>query len=234
LPDLHGIDVMKLIEAVTLAEKIKAVLAPFCLPGKCVEVGSIRRAREFVNDIDFVCIPNDPSAAELRERCRANADVVKDGRQYFVVKMRKPPFAQIDIWFAHAGTQDLIDATPSNWGSLLLCRTGSVEHNVWLCQRARALEMKWDTSRGLLLHPDTGREKIIASATEEEIFKCLGMEWIAPVERERGAHAPSRAVSGAFAADAPELSREGATQDTRGACAPQDWSRAFSTQEEPA
>lgn len=181
---------MKLFDAYNLAEKIKGVLAHYC--DRIEVAGSIRRARPEVSDIDFVCLPKDPTAAALRQRCTRVAALEKDGPQYMEVSILVPAGIThhasritIDIWFAHCGTRDLIDATPSNWGSLLLCRTGSKEHNIWIAQRARAMDLKWETSRGLVVNPDTVKAKIVASETEEEIFKCLGLDFIPPVERER-------------------------------------------------
>lgn len=215
---------MKLHDAYNLAEKIKDVLAPFCevRDGRpMIEVaGSIRRARPEVNDIDFVVLPKDGQADALRARCLRTATMVKSGPQYTVVKMNKAPYAQVDIWFAHNGAGDMFTKEPSNWGSLLLCRTGSREHNVHLCQLAQSLGLKWETSRGLVTVPSpacpTGRSegqgeggRIIASATEEEIFQALGLSFIPPVERERNA----------------PLSH--AAQESP------DWSQAFSTVDDP-
>lgn len=173
---------MKLHEAYPLAERIKRVLAPHC--DKIEIAGSIRRARDHVNDIDIVLLPHagNDAAEELRRLLR-KCPVVKDGRQMMVVRSKEG--IQIDVWFAHHGAGDMFERTPSNWGTLLLCRTGSMEHNIWLAQRAQAMDLKWETSRGLVANPGTVKEKIIASETEEEIFQCLGLEFIPPALRER-------------------------------------------------
>jgi DNA polymerase (family 10) len=206
---------MKLHDARMLAERIQRVLAPFCLPDRCEIVGSIRRARPEVNDIDLVCLPKPGQLEALQQRCRAKAEVVQQGHESMIVRLTAPPFAgmQVDLWFAHDAITDMFSTVPSNWGSLVLCRTGSKEHNVWLAQRARAQDMKWETSRGLVVNPDTVKAKVIASETEEEIFKCLGLPFIPPVERERGQRTEVRGQNEETGAEA------------------RDWSAAFSTQD---
>lgn len=167
---------MKLLEGRNLAEWIRdKVLREFC---DRVEIaGSIRRARSVVGDIDFVVLPKAGQRAQLESRIKARNEVVKSGEQYLVARTKAG--VQVDIWFAHNGTADLLAPEPSNFGSLLLCRTGSKEHNILLCRKAQELGMKWETTRGLV---HNGR--VIASATEEEIFQALGMEFVIPVQRE--------------------------------------------------
>jgi DNA polymerase (family 10) len=175
---------LKLRDARVLAEKIQSVLAPFCLPDRCEIAGSIRRARPEVNDIDVVCIVQPGRLAALIERVSARNEIVKNGEQNLVARTKDG--VQVDLRFAHNGIPDLLAPAPSNWGAQLLCWTGSKEHNVWLNERARAQGLMLRAGHALVAEPDTRKEKIIASATEEEIFQCLGLEWIAPVQRERG------------------------------------------------
>jgi DNA polymerase/3'-5' exonuclease PolX len=105
--------------------------------------------------------------------------------------VRFPPIGpyeslQLDIFIATPTTTDLFTTTPTNWGSLLLCRTGSREHNVWICERALSMGLKWNPYRGLLgpSKQDGPLDTIIASATEQDILSALGLEWIPPVMRE--------------------------------------------------
>jgi len=199
---------MKLHDAIKLAERIKGVLAPFC---ERIEIaGSIRRARPHVNDIDLVVLPKDETG--LRATLR-KCPVVTDGKQMMVVKSREG--IQIDVWFAHNGTGDMFAQEPSNWGSLLLCRTGSKEHNVHLCQLAQKLGLKWETSRGLVKTEDGGqRTEVIASLTEEEIFRALGMEFVPPAMRERQrTEGGGLKTEGPVWADSFSTQEEGATED---------------------
>jgi DNA polymerase/3'-5' exonuclease PolX len=191
---------MKLHAAIKLAEAVQRELQPFC---QRIEIaGSIRRGREVVNDIDFVILPmqstvHSPQSTvqEIKDRCKQKCRVITDGRQNFICAMRLPAGQefQIDIFFAHSGVADLLAPEPSNFGSLLLCRTGSKDHNIKLAQRAKDLDMHWNPYRGLFaggVWELDGQEsvyhggKLIASESEEQIFQALGLEWVAPAYRQ--------------------------------------------------
>jgi DNA polymerase (family 10) len=168
---------MILHEAWTIADRIKAELLPFC--DKLEVAGSLRRAREHVNDIDLVLQPKAGMDESLRARVAQRTQPVTSGPANLIVRLRSG--FQLDIFFAHGGTRDLLDAQPSNWGSVLLCRTGSKEHNIFLAQRAQGLGLKWETMRGIV----NAEGKILAGATEESIFEALNMDWVQPVLREK-------------------------------------------------
>jgi DNA polymerase (family X) len=165
---------MQLLAAIKLAERIKSELAPLC--EKIEIVGSIRRARPEVNDIDLVILPRD--IRELRYRLFLRTTPVSDGPQTIITRLSNGP--QLDIWLARPRHVDLIDTTPSNWGSLMLSRTGSKEHNIWLCEQATAMDLHWNPHVGIV--DVTG--KVLASETEDEIYAFLGIDVIPPAFRE--------------------------------------------------
>jgi DNA polymerase (family X) len=173
---------MILRDAYKLAITIREQLAPFC---ERIEVaGSIRRARELVNDIDLVAQVRDATA--FRARLVARTEIIREGEAFTSVRLKDG--TQLDIFFAHGETRDLVDATPTNWGSVLLCRTGSKEHNVYICQRAHELGLKWETMRGIVVVDESpGRKpgQLIASASEGDIMAALNLEFIPPAMRER-------------------------------------------------
>ncbi|MHA1860101.1 MAG: hypothetical protein ACTSVF_03260, partial [Candidatus Asgardarchaeia archaeon] len=72
---------------------------------------------------------------------------------------------------------DLYIASESNWGSILLQRTGPWQFNERIAKRALRMGMRW-TAKGILCNG-----KIIAGRSEEEIFKVLKLRWIPPEER---------------------------------------------------
>ena len=181
---------MKLEPARHFAELIKGILSPFC--EKIEIAGSIRRLRPNVNDIDFVVLPKYGQTLALRERCKARCRVVKDGEQNYIVAM--PISAaqreqldhsgwdvQIDIFIAHPGKCDLLQTVPSNFGSLLVCRTGSTAHNIWLVEQAKKNYMTWNPYVGV-----TDPEGyVIAGETEQDIFRACDVPFIEPEKRER-------------------------------------------------
>jgi DNA polymerase (family X) len=69
---------------------------------------------------------------------------------------------------------------PESFGAALQYFTGSKNHNVSL--RQRALKMGYTLSEYGLARVDD--EKRVAGKTEEEIYRKLGLEWIAPELRE--------------------------------------------------
>ena len=87
---------------------------------------------------------------------------------------------QLDLWFAHNGGGDLFAPEPSNFGVLLLARTGSAMHNVWIAQEAQARGLHFNPHKGVLK-----RGAIVASVEEADIFRALKLDYIAPERRER-------------------------------------------------
>lgn len=170
---------VKLSEAERIADRIATELQPFCT--RLEIAGSIRRGLGEVNDIDLVIIPRDQSA--LRDRVLRNSTAIQDGPHNLLVRLQNG--VQLDIFFAHAGKADLLESTPSNWGSILLCRTGSKEHNIKLCQRAARLGLAWKTMEGIYpaLNRNLNPNLPIASATEQDIFRALEMDYLPPESR---------------------------------------------------
>ena len=154
---------MELEKARKIAEEVKAKLSPVC--DKIEIVGSIRRNKPFVHDIDMVCLPN--NQGQFIYALQQLGKITMGGQKLIRCQMG---FLMLDVYVA----------TPETWATLLLIRTGSAEHNIRLCSQARAMGMK--------LHADgSGLEKngdIIASESEEAIFKALGMPYIPPERRE--------------------------------------------------
>lgn len=187
---------MKLHPAITLAERIVRELAPAC--DRIEIAGSIRRARSEVNDIDLVILPKLGKLDAIKQRCKERCRVISDGRQNFISALRIAPGEefQLDIFFAKRPESDLLESKPGNFGSLLLCRTGSKEHNIKLAQLAKDRDMAWKVYQGLFAGGAwelQGQEsvyvggQIIASETEEDIFKALGVPFVPPVLREMNA-----------------------------------------------
>jgi DNA polymerase (family 10) len=155
------------------AEQIATALQPFC---KRLEIaGSIRRQREWCGDIDLVAEPSDEPA--LRARILENKEVVQNGPKNIHVRLTNG--IELQVFLAQPETRDLLDTKPSNWGTILLCRTGSKEHNIFIAQTARANCCEWKTYEGICRDG-----KLIASATEEEIFAALHLKFVPPEKRE--------------------------------------------------
>lgn len=172
---------MNLTTALHIATKIVEELRPLC---ERIEIaGSIRRRCPEIGDIDLVILPGPEGDRPIRERLQRNCNPVTDGQQSTTLRMPMSgpwPGAQIDVWFARPETSDLFGTTPTNWGSLLLCRTGSREHNIRIVKKAESEGLRWKPHEGLF---DAATGKLITSQTEEQIFEALGMKFVNPGDR---------------------------------------------------
>jgi DNA polymerase (family X) len=169
---------MKLEFAERLATRIVAELAPLC---ERIEVaGSIRRRRPMVGDIDLVVLPLEGGAEALRARVKRAAKTVVDGQQNLIVELANG--VQLDVFVARREVSGLFGVEErGNFGTLLLCRTGSREHNIFVAQRALARGWKWDPYRGLF----DASGVWLAGVDERDILERLELGWIEPERRER-------------------------------------------------
>ena len=152
---------MELGEAEKLAYDFIREIADHC--EKIRIVGSIRRRRPQVKDIDLVLIVKDWLSITTTLRKMSTKFLIDGTEQKRVI---------------YKGQQfDLYSASPETWGTLILIRTGSAQHNVKLSTLARKKGMKL-SHRGL-----EKKGKVIAS-TERKIFESLGLDYVEPEERD--------------------------------------------------
>lgn len=167
---------MQLAAAQKLAAKIVEELRPFA---ERIEIaGSIRRQRAVVNDIDIVVLSSNPRG--LRDRVkRTGPKILADGVQNFEVELHGG--TRLDLWCAAPAQRTLFGEGGTNFGSLLLCRTGSAAHNIFLVNRAKTLGLRWNPYWGV--YDASGA--CLASETEADIFTALKLDFINPEGRER-------------------------------------------------
>jgi DNA polymerase (family 10) len=131
--------------------------------------GSLRRFAETVGDVDVVVAAS--AAGPVMEALVALSVVER-------VLVRGDAKTSI---VTHRGTQvDVRVVAESQLGAARLYFTGSKGHNIKL--RTRALARGWTLNEYALSEVEGG--KVVASATEEEIYAALGLPWIPPVLRE--------------------------------------------------
>ena len=161
---------LDLIEAEKIATQIKAVVEPICV--KIEVAGSIRRQKSKVHDIDFVVVTkNDAEWQKINEKLKKlKAKPNCSGNS--VIKAFLPcPNGLFQV--------DFYRAKPETFGILLLVRTGSAEHNVWLAGSAISKGMRIKYNEGLI--KDT---RAIAGETEQSVFEALGLPCPLASERE--------------------------------------------------
>ena len=157
------------------AEKIVDELGQYCT--RIAIAGSIRRKRPICHDIDIVCMPSNRAALRARELQSAQVEQCC-GEQVFRVTLKSG--VQLDIYFAHPEERDMFKVVaPCNWGTLLLNRTGSKEFNIQLVLKAARLGYRWEPHRGVF----NGAGDCLASATEEDVFKVLELDFVEPEGR---------------------------------------------------
>jgi DNA polymerase (family 10) len=165
--------VLTLEEAQQLAAKILQTIDPLC--ERTAIVGSVRRRRPEVHDIDIVVIPKPFMWGRI--------PILMKSELYAKPGIGGPELIRMYVPFAGSpdgqAQVDFYAATVQTWGVLLLIRTGSTDHNVRLCTHAKALGMMLSAARGVI---ENG--SVIASKTEEEIFKALVLEYVRPEDRE--------------------------------------------------
>jgi len=125
-------------------------------------VGSYRREKPDVKDVDILIIGDPKQALQIAEQFAD--DIVMSGD--FIIR-----FHHRDVLF------DLTFTNKKEWGACLLYRTGSKQFNI----KTRAVAKK----KGLRLneHGLFEGEKCLASETEEEILRELGFVWVEPRDR---------------------------------------------------
>jgi len=157
-------DKIELGRAEKTASAIVKRLAPYC--SRIEVAGSIRRRKEWVNDIDLVLIPRD--LWNLHHEIAALGSVRMSGNKIMRIDAGD---IQVDIYFA----------TEQSWATLLLIRTGSAENNIRLATAAKRKGWHLAASGDGLFNE---RGERIAGDSEESIYHALGLKYEEPWERK--------------------------------------------------
>jgi DNA polymerase (family 10) len=131
--------------------------------------GSLRRMKETVGDLDFLCASEKPS--EVMDRFCSMEKVE-------TVLLRGETKASIRLTTGLQADLRVVDA--SRWGTALQYFTGNQQHNVRLRERARKRGLS--LSEYALKTISSGEE--ILCAREEEVYDNLDLPWIPPEMRE--------------------------------------------------
>jgi DNA polymerase (family 10) len=137
-------------------------------------VGSLRRWKETIGDVDILCVSAQPaSVMEAFRSLPEVADVVGAGE------------TKSSVVLGNGLQVDLRVVERKHWGAALQYFTGSKEHNVAL--REIALKQGWSLNEyGLTATGDgeapAGEQRFFEE--EAELYAFLGLEWIPPELRE--------------------------------------------------
>jgi DNA polymerase (family X) len=158
----------------TTLPKLRAVVQVLREHPASVEVsvaGSARRMRETVRDLDIIATATDAQAlVDYFCSLKWVVDVPAKGSTKATV-------------VSHDGSRfDLRVVPPESYGNLLQHFTGSKHHNVAL--REDAVRRGFSVSEYSVTEVESGTEHTFA--TEEEVYRFLGYDWIPPELRENG------------------------------------------------
>lgn len=155
--------------------------------------GSLRRGKETVGDIDILVGDDEP--AKIMEAFVSYPEVEE-------VLMKGPTKSSVRL---RGGLQvDIRAVNTTSYGAALQYFTGSKEHNV--AMRGIGVDMGLKLNEYGLFMRDSG--KMVAGATEEEVYKALGFPYIEPELREMTGE-----IEAARAGKLPKLVEQG---DVRG------------------
>jgi len=155
--------------ALALANEVKNQVSNYC--ERIDVVGSIRRQRARIHDVDFVVLASDAGWLKIGEELKklkaqtscAGGVVIKA-----LVPYRNVLF-QVDFYRAKSTT----------FGINQLVRTGSADHNMWLASYAISKGMRVKYSEGILKDG-----VVVAGETEEGVFAALELPCPMPKDRE--------------------------------------------------
>ncbi len=155
--------------AMPLAERLVAEITALSGVHFATWCGSLRRFSETLGDLDIVVAADDGAAImEMLVKLPMVDRVIGTGAAKTSFVTRRGLQVDVRVVAKH------------QLGAALLYFTGSKGHNIKM--RQRALDRKWTLNEYALAEQDTG--KVIASETEEEVYRALGLPFIHPVLRE--------------------------------------------------
>lgn len=160
---------MPLPFAAELAEKLIAYLKQSPDIEEAYTLGSLRRRKETIGDIDIAVITSKPQAALAHFTAYPYKQrVIQSGKN------------DASILISGEKRVDLRTETREGFGSLLQHFTGSKAHNIHL----REYALKNDLSLSEYGIKKKGSEKLQTYDSEEKFYHALGLEWMPPEIRE--------------------------------------------------
>lgn len=163
---------MKYPMAVEIARQISEEMKPFVVRSKAV--GSLRRRKPEVGDIEFVVEPHmkadlvgdkTPDLDELKRQAAAWGEISMNGTRMIQVRKVFGTSLTLELYLCWP---------PSEWGSMLVVRTGPWELGRALMTRLNALGIKHSGHH--LRRKATG--ELIPTPREEDVFRAAGVTHI--------------------------------------------------------
>lgn len=171
---------MQLEKAKAIAERVLAILEPFC--ERIVIAGSIRRQKPEVRDIELLAIPKYVEGADMLD-ARIRSMVYYEMLGYRLNKLGRKTYGAKNKLLVHVPSGigiDLFSTTAECWPVALFVRTGGKVTNQQVSMAA--LRKGWQFhayGRGF-----TTPDGEIVCHSEHDIFKAVGWPYKEPWERQ--------------------------------------------------
>ena len=161
---------MKLDQAMTIAERVKTQLMPYC--DRIEIAGSIRRHKPEVGDIEVVLIPK---PYDIGLFASGIALIVNTW-----TKVRgELPCKYTQRMLPDGIALDLFSATKKNWGLIYAIRTGSADYSHRVLARGW-VRNGYKSANGML-----SRNGVVVQVHEEhDLFRLAGVQWVEPEARD--------------------------------------------------
>ena len=161
---------IRLDEAEAIATRLRAAVEASKKPKRVVVVGSLRRRRETIGDIDILCQAGQRKAGAIIAAFTA-ADAV--------TKVLAKGSTKGSVIVAGGTQVDLRVVPAKSFGAAMQYFTGSKEHNIALREIAQRAKLKLNEYG---LFTESGKQ--VAGKDEEGIYRALGLAWVPPELRE--------------------------------------------------
>src|SRR5437667_1873324 len=184
-------------EALGITRELVSFLKPHCM--RIIVAGSLRRRKEFASDIEILFIPRfvtEPDPGDfLGATLLVNATerAINEGlllRNILAIRPNKNGVAawgeknKLGLHPESGLAVDLFTATEENWFNYLVCRTGSAENNVRICNAAISRGWKWNPY-GVGFSRPTSSPKLVDNVyiqSEREVFEFVRLPYLEPWE----------------------------------------------------
>lgn len=159
-----------------VAEEVLADLREVCV--RVAVAGSVRRRRSEPNDLEIVCIPKPGPADLFGQAFGCSPDFVRAVDRW--PRIRGYATMKYTRRVLPSGVEcDLFMAQEDNWGLIYAIRTGSADW-VRLILAAGWVRAGYHSQWGKLRKGGT----IVPVKEEEDLFRLIGLPWVAPEKRE--------------------------------------------------
>jgi DNA polymerase (family X) len=165
------------LSAHEVAQALSAYMRRIDGLGRIEFAGSYRRGRDTVGDLDLLVEAPEAQASGAMDAFIAYRRVT-DTLEKGTTRSR--------VLLDNGMQVDLRVVPTESFGAALIYFTGSKDHNIAV--RSLALKKGYTLNEYALTTKDGGKK--VASATEEEVYKRLGMAWVPPEIRENRGEVP--------------------------------------------